>query len=92
MLNIEIPRFYKVKGTQTLREIAETFCVSERVLATANGLTAPPSAGQILEIPAVRGNLYTVREGDSKALLCGSEENFTKKNGGAFYLGMRAVL
>jgi hypothetical protein len=92
MLEIKIPRFYKVKSSQTLAQIARTFCVSEYALVKVNGLKQPPAEGELIEIPQERGNLYTVREGDTKTLLCGSDENYEKKNGAALYLGMRAVL
>ncbi len=73
-----------------MEEIADYFSVSERLLVRENGLTEAPSSGQILRIPTERGNAYTVREGDTKALLCGSEDNFHRKNGtDAFYIGMR---
>ena len=90
MLKTVFRRYYRVKKGQTLEEIAEYFSVSERLLVKENGLTEAPFAGQILTIPTERGNAYTVQEGDTKALLCGSEENFYRKNGtGAFYIGMR---
>lgn len=84
---------YKVKEGQSLIEIAEYFSVSEYLLAKENGLTEAPKKGQILRIPDAQGNAYIVREGDSKTLLCGSEENFQKKNGtDVFYIGMRVIL
>ena len=84
---------YKVKDGQTLKEIAEYFSVSLFLLAKINGLTAEPKKGQVLRIPKERGNAYTVREGDTKALLCGSEENYLKRNGtDVFYIGMRVIL
>ena len=93
MLKTIQTKYYKVKEGQTLQQIAEYFSVSPRLLVQANGLSAQPSAGRILEIPEQKGNAYTVREGDVKALLCGSEENFRKKNGtDAFYIGMRVIL
>lgn len=93
MLRFEQRKFYKVKEGQTLKEIAAAFCVSEFLLAKCNRLQTPPFAGQILFIPAERGNAYIVKEGDTKALLCGSEENFERKNGtDILYLGMRVVL
>ena len=83
-------QFYQVKKGQGLREIARYFSVSERLLARENGLSAPPCAGQILRIPKARGNAYTVQAGDTKALLCGSEENYEKMNGtDIFYIGMQ---
>ncbi len=75
-----------------MRQIATAYCVSARLLAKENGLTEEPKKGQILRIPNVSGNGYTVQCGDSKALLCGSEENYEKKNGDVFYLGMRVIL
>ncbi len=78
---------------QTLEGIAEYFSLSPYLLAAENGLNAPLRTGQILKIPNERGNLYTVKEGDTKELLCGSEENFRKKNGtDIFYIGMRVIL
>lgn len=93
MLKTEKIDYYKVKEGQTLLGIAEYFSVSERLIAKENGLTAPPYAGQILLIPKERGNRYTAREGDTKELLCGSEENFMKKNGtDVFYIGMSVII
>ena len=74
---------------QTLTQIAKYFCVSPWLLVKENALTSQPFVGQILTIPTERGNAYTVREGDSKAMLCGNDENFEKRNGTqVFYLGM----
>ncbi|MBR2320765.1 MAG: LysM peptidoglycan-binding domain-containing protein [Clostridia bacterium] len=90
MLNTVYREFYQVKKGQTLKEIADYFSVSEWLLASTNGLSAPPFAGQILAIPKEQGNAYTVQEGDTKALLCGNEENYRRKNGtDVFYIGMR---
>ena len=76
-----------------MKEIAAAFCVSEFLLAKCNGLKEPPYVGQILLIPDERGNAYTVKQGDTKALLCGSVENFERKNGtDILYLGMRVIL
>ena len=73
-----------------MEEIAAYFCVSPYLLAKLNSLTQPPPMGTILEIPSERGNEYVVRQGDSKTLLCGSAENFARRNGtDAFYIGMR---
>ena len=91
MLKTRTQPFYIVKEGQNLRSIAEYFSVSERLLVKTNALAAPPLAGMILRIPDERGNAYTVREGDTMELLCGSKENFERKNGGdIFYIGMRA--
>ena len=93
MLKTVQVQYYKVKEGQSVRQIAEYFSVSPYLLAKINGLKEEPSSGCILKIPNERGNLYTVKEGDSKALLCGSEEAFEKKNGtDVFYIGMRVVL
>ena len=93
MLRLKQRKFYRVQEGQTLREISEAFCVSEFLLAKCNQLKSPPYAGQILLIPDERGNVYTVKQGDTKALLCGSDENFERKNGtDILYLGMRVIL
>ena len=85
--------FYQVKKGQTLKEIAEYFSVSEWLLIKQNRLSAPPRAGQILIIPQEKGNAYFVQYGDTKALLCGCEENFRRKNGtDVFYIGMRVII
>ena len=82
-------KFYKVKMGQTVAQIADYFCISPRVLVKENGLQGEPHTGQILRIPPLKGNAYTVREGDDKALLCGSEERFEALNGTTvFYIGM----
>ena len=93
MLKVERKRFYRVKTGQSLKEIANAFCVSEFLLAKCNGLKAQPFAGQILLIPSERGNAYLVKQGDDKTLLCGNEDNYKKKNGtDILYLGMRVIL
>ena len=67
--------------------------MSAFLLAKVNALYEEVVEGQILDIPNERGNAYTVREGDTKTLLCGSEEGYERKNGtGVFYIGMRVVL
>ena len=93
MLKTKSANFYKVQSGQTLQEIADYFSVSEFLLAKTNGLKSEVSAGMILAIPKECGNAYIVREGDTKSLLCGSEEAFLQKNGtDIFYLGMRVIL
>ena len=90
MLKIKRVKFYKVKGGQTIEEIATVFSVSAWLLVKENGLTAQPYAGQILTIPNETGNLYTVQPGDTKGLLCGGGEEYKQKNGtDVFYIGMR---
>lgn len=89
MLKLSQPQYYKVKQGQSLEQIASAFSVSKYLLAKENGLTQAPHAGQILKIPVEKGNLYVVQAGDSKELLCGSEENYRAKNGtDVFYVGM----
>ncbi len=93
MLKTEKYDYYKVKKGQSLRELAAYFSVSPYLLARENGLSAPPKEGEILKIPQARGDAYLVREGDTKALLCGSEKNYEKLNGtDDFYIGMRVIL
>ncbi len=72
--------FYRVKKGQTLNDIAKAFSLPIRLLAASNNLTEEVSEGQILSIPRTEGNLYTVRGGESKSLLSGSEKNFAEKN------------
>lgn len=72
--------FYRVKRGQTLEEIACAFGVPPRALARCNDLTQQPGEGYVLKIPP-RGNLYTVRGGESKTLLCGSPRRYEERNG-----------
>jgi LysM repeat protein len=93
MLKTAQRQFYQVKQGQSLVQIADFFSVSAFLIAQVNHLTAPPFVGQILRIPQEQGNAYVVCEGDTKALLCGDEETFLKKNGtDVFYIGMRVIL
>ncbi len=90
MLFIKIPVYYKVKAGQTLRSVAEAFSVPETRVVYDNSLTGEVHEGQLLRLPQEKGNLYTVRAGDTKELLCGSRENYKRKNGtDAFYPGMK---
>ncbi len=90
MLKIKRAKFYKVKKGQSLEEIAAAFSVSAWLLVKENGLTTQPFAGQILRIPDEVGNEYTVQAGDTKTLLCGSNEKYAQKNGtDIFYIGMK---
>ena len=93
MLRIERRKYYQVKVGQNLRAIAEYFSVSEWLLVKENDLKGEPSVGQILKIPSEYGHAYIVQAGDTKALLCGGEENYRRKNGtDIFYIGMRVIL
>lgn len=72
--------YYRVKRGQRLAEIARAFSCPPRVLAFVNGLTEEVREGQVLFIPRERRNLYVVRGGESKTLLCGSPEAFENRN------------
>lgn len=78
---MQIPKYYQVKKGQTIERIAERFSLPPSLLVKENGLKQQVYAGQILRIPIVSGNLYTVKLGDDKTLVCGNEENYRKKNG-----------
>lgn len=93
MLKIRRLQFHLVREGQSLEKIASAYSVSARLLAKENGLCAQPPVGSLLRIPKEYGNAYTVKEGDTKTLLCGSDEAFARKNGtDVFYLGMRVIL
>lgn len=93
MLQFQSRKYYKVKEGQTLREVAQAFSVAEGRLVELNGIKEELFTGQILQIPPEQGNVYYIQEGDSKQLLCGSEENYRKKNGtDVFYIGMRVII
>jgi LysM repeat protein len=93
MLTLRRPQFYKVKEGQTLREIADAFSIPQTLLMQENKITKPLQAGEILYLPATRGNLYTTQAGDSKRLLCGSDENYASRNGtDTLYPTMRVFL
>ena len=72
---------YRVKKGQTLKDVAQAFSLPCRLIATFNGLTEEVREGEVLFIPEAEGNLYAVRGGESKTLLCGGSEKFKKKNG-----------
>lgn len=93
MLTLKRPQFYKVKAGQTLQEIADNFHLPATLIIQENALRQPPQAGEILYLPNVKGNLYTVQAGDSKRLLCGSDENYKNRNGtDILYPTMRVFL
>lgn len=73
--------FYRVKKGQKLCDVSKAFGVPSRLLAFCNGLKGEIREGQILRLPPLSGNLYTVRGGESKTLLCGTAEAFEEKNG-----------
>lgn len=72
--------YYRVKRGQTLVMVAAVFGVPPRLLASVNRLEGELCAGQVLRLPE-SCNLYEVKGGESKRLLCGSEEAFREKNG-----------
>ncbi len=66
--------------------------VSPYLMVSLNGLQGEIFEGQLVFLPK-SGNLYTVRAGDTKALLCGSKEKYEEKNGtDIFYPGMKVLL
>ena len=85
-------RFYRVKRGQTLKEIATAFSCTERLFIVANSLTEEVQEGEILAIPQAEGHLYTVRGGESKALISGSDERFFEKNQTRFLYPMQKVI
>ena len=92
-LKVEKVEYHRVEKGQTLKEIATAFSVSERAIVAENGLTCAPKFGQIIKIPDKKGNAYTVKIGENKSLLCGSDESYEKKNGTKIlYPGMRVIL
>lgn len=92
-LSLVRKRYYRVKRGQTVYAIAKTFGLTAKVLAAHNGLTEEVRGGEVLEIPAIRRNLYTVRGGESKSLLCGSPEQFEERNATKlFYPGQEILL
>ena len=88
-----IPTYYKLKEGQTLLDVAQTFSLPISLLVQENGLLGEPASGEILKIPCVRGNLYTVQASDTKSLLAGNAENYRKKNGtDVCFPGMKVLL
>ena len=92
MLKIGKMELYKVKLGDTLKGLSEQLPTTMYALIAENGLTTELTEGQILRLPT-RADLYTVQAGDTKTLLCGSDEAYRKRNGtDVFYLGMRVRL
>lgn len=79
-LNLVRGEYIRVRKGQTLAAIAEAYGLPPRVVAAENGLTGEVSEGQILRLPRAEHNLYTVRGGESKTLLCGSPAAFERLN------------
>lgn len=82
MKGLELVRgdYIRVRKGQTLAAIAETYSLPPRLIAAENALTEEVTEGQILRLPHTECNLYTVRGGESKTLLCGSPETFERLN------------
>ena len=92
-LSLCIPSRYRVKRGQTLSQIGAAFGTPPRLLAAENGLGEEVCEGQVLLIPRETGNLYLVRGGESKTLLCGSPERFERRNGTRLlYIGQTVLL
>ena len=86
------PAYYRVRHGQSLACIARAFGVTPRLLAAFNRLEGEPEQGQVLALPPP-GNLYTVRGGETRALLCGSPARFTERNAtNRLYPGQQVVL
>lgn len=81
MIKLEEKKLHTVRVGQTLRSIARVYQIPESVLVSENGLNAEPYVGQVLILPKKRGDYYTAQAGDDCKLLCGSKENYKKKNG-----------
>ncbi len=92
-LSLPVPRVYRMKRGQTLRSVALAFGLPPALLAARNGLTKDPGEGTVLLIPQERGDLYTVKGGESATLLCGSPARFFERNGTrALYPGQTVLL
>ncbi len=92
MLKIGDLQFYKVKRGDTIQGLCGQLPTTMYALIAENGLRDEIKEGDILRLPPA-ANLYTVQAGDTKALLCGSEEGYHQRNGtSVFYLGMRVCL
>ena len=93
MLKTKNAKYHKVRRGQTLKAIARYYSCAERLIVRENALKKEPFEGQILKIPAVRGDLYTALDGEGQTLLCGSKEKYEEKNGTSLlYPGMEVLL
>jgi hypothetical protein len=92
MLKIGIRQPYKVKRGQTLRVLAKEYSTTEYAIIVRNGLTEELYEGQLIFLPEP-SNVYVVQPSDTKALLCGSDENYKIRNGtDILYPTMRVFL
>ena len=92
MLKIEYKKLHKVSNGETLEKIALVYRLPVRDIVKENRLSGEVWVGQVLVLPDRQGDLYTVQAGDSKSLLCGSKENYEKKNGKSLYPGLKVWL
>ena len=81
MLKLEEKKLHIVKRGQTLSGVARVYQIPEFALVKENELMGELYAGQVLILPEKQGDYYTVQAGDDYALLCGSKENYERKNG-----------
>ena len=87
-----IPKLYKVKRGQTIKMLASELSTTAYAIVGENHLIEELFEGQLIVLPR-QGALYTVQAGDTKSLLCGSDEEYARKNRTQiFYPGMRALL
>ena len=91
-LTLHVPSYYRVKRGETTASVAAAYRLPPRLLAVENSLTEELFEGQILKIPARRGDLYVVQGGESKTLLSGSPARFNEKNGPHLYPGQSVLL
>ncbi len=93
MLKVLRRRYYRVKKGENAENVCREFSVPPCLFTAENGLEEGVGEGQIVLIPENKYHLYTVRGGDSKAALCGSEERYEAINGtSAFYVGMKIFI
>ena len=92
MLKLRDKQLHRVGKGQTLESIAAAYRLPPRAIVLENSLTGEVCEGQILYLPKRLGNLYTAKAGESRELLCGSKENYEKKNGKALYPGLKIWL
>ena len=92
MLKLKEKQLHRVRKGQTVESIASAYRLPPRAIVLENSLTGEVYEGQILRLPKRQGNLYTAKAGESKALLCGSRENYEKKNGKELYPGLKIWL
>lgn len=93
MLKTERLTYYRIKKGDDINSVAERFFLPPFLLAHVNGLEEEPRAGQVIIIPPADHNLYTVRGGDGKESLCGSDKKYEELNGtAAFFIGMKIFI